>query len=374
MKIQQTVFCAGELPLVESPLVEAQLLLAFGDTSRLAGDEVFAALRQAYPRAAIVGCSGAGEIYGSSVSDESLVVSALHFEHTAVRLAKATISEMTESFSVGQSMAQALLGDGLSHVLVFSDGLSVNGSELVRSFRSQLPAGVELTGGLAGDGERFQRTLVCADAPARERTLVAVGFYGSRLAVGYGSVGGWDTFGPERLITRSAGNVLFDLDGKPALELYKRYLGEHAAGLPATGLLFPLLLRSENGGVVRTILGVNEAEQSMTFAGDMPEGQHARLMKANFDRLVDGAVAAAEVSLQGQGGRAAQFALLISCVGRKLVLKQRIDEEVLGIRQILGNQLPFAGFYSYGEISPHHSGTPCQLHNQTMSITTLGEY
>lgn len=374
MKIQQTVFCAGELPLVESPLVEAQLLLAFGDTSRLAGDEVFAALRQAYPRAAIVGCSGAGEIYGSSVSDESLVVSALHFEHTAVRLAKATISEMTESFSAGQSMAQALLGDGLSHVLVFSDGLSVNGSELVRGFRSQLPAGVELTGGLAGDGERFQRTLVFADAPARERTLVAVGFYGSRLAVGYGSVGGWDTFGPERLITRSAGNVLFDLDDKPALELYKRYLGEHAAGLPATGLLFPLLLRSENGGVVRTILGVNEAEQSMTFAGDMPEGQHARLMKANFDRLVDGAVAAAEVSLQGHGGRAAQFALLISCVGRKLVLKQRIDEEVLGIRQILGNQLPFAGFYSYGEISPHHSGTPCQLHNQTMSITTLGEY
>ena len=219
-----------------------------------------------------------------------------------MRLATAMIGEMAESFSAGQSMAQALLGEGLTHVLVFSDGLSVNGSELVRGFRSVLPAGVELTGGLAGDGERFQRTLVFADAPASERTLVAVGFYGARLAVGYGSVGGWDTFGPERLITRSAGNVLFDLDGKPALELYKRYLGEHAAGLPATGLLFPLLLRSESGSVVRTILGVNEAEQSMTFAGDMPEGQHARLMKANFDRLVDGAVAAAEVSLQGQGG------------------------------------------------------------------------
>lgn len=350
------------------------MLLAFGDTSRLSGGDVFAALRQAYPLAAIVGCSGAGEIHGSSVSDHSLVVTALHFEHTAVRLATATIGEMAESFSAGQAMAEALLGDELSHVLVFSDGLCVNGSELVRGFRSQLPPGVELTGGLAGDGERFQRTLVFADAPASERTLVAVGFYGSRLAVGYGSVGGWDTFGPERLITRSVGNVLFDLDGKPALELYKRYLGEHAAGLPATGLLFPLLLRSEDDGVVRTILGVNEAEQSMTFAGDMPEGCHARLMKANFDRLVDGAVAAAEVSLHGQGGRAAQFALLISCVGRKLVLKQRIDEEVLGIRQILGNQLPFAGFYSYGEISPHHSGTPCQLHNQTMSITTLGEY
>jgi len=372
MKIQQQVFCAGEHLRFESPLAQAQLVLVFGDTPQLEDGAVFSALSRAFPEALIVGCSSAGEIHGNSVSDGTLVVTALHFEHTAVRLASVAIDDMEESFAAGQSMAEALNGEALTHVLVFSDGLGVNGSELVRGFRSRLPAGVELTGGMAGDGANFARTVVLANAPARDKTLAAVGFYGSRLAVGYGSVGGWDTFGPERLITRSAGNVLFDLDGKPALELYKRYLGEHAAGLPATGLLFPLLLRSENGGVVRTILGVNEAEQSMTFAGDMPEGRHARLMKANFDRLVDGAVAAAEVSRQGQA--AVQFALLISCVGRKLVLKQRIDEEVLGIRQILGDELPFAGFYSYGEISPHHHGAPCELHNQTMSITTFGEY
>jgi hypothetical protein len=372
MKIQQMVFQAGEPLGFASPRADVQLLLVFGDTFRLASEQTFAAMRQAFPSALIVGCSSAGEIHGNSVSDGALVVTALHFEHTAVRLASVAIEDMQESFAAGQSMADALNGEELTHVLVFSDGLGVNGSELVRGFRSRLAADVELTGGMAGDGARFERTVVFANAPARDKTLAAVGFYGTRLAVGYGSVGGWDTFGPERLITRSAGNVLFDLDGKPALELYKRYLGEHAAGLPATGLLFPLLLRSENGGVVRTILGVNEAEQSMTFAGDMPEGRHARLMKANFDRLVDGAVSAAEVSRQGQA--AVQFALLISCVGRKLVLKQRIDEEVLGVRQILGNALPFAGFYSYGEISPHHSGSPCELHNQTMSITTFGEY
>lgn len=374
LKTQQQVFHAGEYPDVESSLSVAQLVLVFGATALLDAECLFPALRAAYPEALIVGCSGAGEIHHSSVNDGTLVVTALQFEHTAVRLASIGIDEMHESFAAGQFLADTLNDDGLKHVLVFSDGLSVNGSELVRGFRSRLPANVELTGGLAGDGARFERTLVLANAPAREKTLVAIGFYGSRLAVGYGSVGGWDTFGPERLITRSAGNVLYDLDGKPALELYKRYLGEHAAGLPATGLLFPLLLRSENGGVVRTILGVNEAEQSMTFAGDMPEGRHARLMKANFDRLVDGAVSAAEVSRQGLGNQTAQFALLISCVGRKLVLQQRIDEEVLGMRQILGDDLPFAGFYSYGEISPHHSGAPCELHNQTMSITTFGEY
>lgn len=374
MQVQQTIFLSGEPLALDAPLRAAQLVLLFGSPSQLAGDALFPTLRAAYPAALIVGCSTAGEIFGTTVSDDSLLVSAVHFEHTHVRLAKAAIGDAPNSFALGQSMADSLRGEALRHVLIFSDGLHVHGGDLVLGFKDRLPAGVELTGGLAADGARFERTLLCADAPAAEGLLVAVGLYGSRLAVGFGSVGGWDSFGPERLITRSAGNVLYDLDGKPALELYKRYLGEQAAGLPATGLFFPLLLRSENGdGVVRTILGVNEAEQSMTFAGDMPEGRKARLMKANFDRLVDGAISAAEVSQQGHGANPVQFALLISCVGRKLVLKQRVEEEVCGVRRILGDQVPFAGFYSYGEISPHGAGSSCELHNQTMSITTLGE-
>jgi len=374
LQVQQTIFHSGELPVVAAPLRAAQLVLLFGSPARLRDPALFGALRASYPAARIVGCSTAGEIFGTAVSDESLLVTALHFAHTQVRLARSSVGDEPDSFALGQSMADTLRGEALRHVLIFSDGLHVHGGDLVRGFKSRLPDGVELTGGMAADGPRFEHTLVCADAPAAEGVLAAVGLYGSRLAVGYGSVGGWDSFGPERLITRSAGNVLFDLDGKPALELYKRYLGEQAAGLPATGLFFPLLLRSENGdGVVRTILGVNEAEQSMTFAGDLPEGRKARLMKANFDRLVDGAIAAAEVSQQGHGAAAVEFALLISCVGRKLVLKQRVEEEVLGVRRILGDQVPFAGFYSYGEISPHGAGSSCELHNQTMSITTLGE-
>ena len=214
------------------------------------------------------------------------------------------------------------------------------------------------------------------DEEPEQGSIVALGLYGDRLRVGYGSLGGWDSFGPERLITRSRGNVLYELDGTSALQLYKTYLGEHAQGLPATALLFPLSLRTQENTepVVRTILSVDEDEQSMTFAGDLPQGGYARLMKANFDRLIDGATGAARTSAAAIGSASpADLAILISCVGRKLVLKQRIEEEVESVREVLGEHPALAGFYSYGEISPFTPGARCELHNQTMTITTFSE-
>jgi hypothetical protein len=260
-------------------------------------------------------------------------------------------------------------------VLILSDGLNVNGSELVKGLASGMPPHVTVTGGLSGDGERFQETYVLWDGAPARNTVAALGFYGDGLRVGYGSLGGWDAFGPERLITRSRGNVLFELDGKSALELYKQYLGEHAQGLPATGLLFPLCLRTqqEQTGVVRTILAVDEREQSLTFAGDVPEGAFARLMKANFDRLIDGAVGAARAGAEALGASSPDLAILISCVGRKMVLKQRIEEEVEGVREVVGSKTVLCGFYSYGEISPFTPNAKCELHNQTMTITTFSE-
>lgn len=350
----------------------ANLVWVFGGTDQL-DTERFAELRSAYPHALLLGCSTAGEIIDTRVEDDTLVATAATFEHTRVRLVSARVGDPGASRPVGADLAAQLAAPDLAHVFVLSDGLHVNGTELAAGLRQTLPASVVVTGGLSGDGARFSRTLVIADAPPAECMVVAVGFYGDRLRVGHGSLGGWDPFGPDRLITRAVGNVLFELDGQPALTLYKRYLGDHAAGLPASGLLFPLALRSEDGsetGLVRTILAVDEAAGSMTFAGDMPQGCHARLMKANFDRLVDGAIGAAEAAKLSDD---AQLAILISCVGRKLVLGQRIEEEVEGVRDVLGTQAVLAGFYSYGEISPYTATGRCELHNQTMTITTFAE-
>ena len=389
MKIQQRKWtqALGWTPASAASFgASCQLVLAFGATAILRQPHLAAAIRKDYPGAHIFGCSTAGEICGTQVSDDSLVVTAVQFEHTLFQAAQVDLRQTPDSFQAGEQIAHALppsirdavtgIDEKLAHVLVLSDGLKVNGSDFVAGLMKHLPEGITLTGGLAGDGARFDKTLVFSDSAAKEDTISALGLYGSRLKVGFGSLGGWDSFGPDRLVTKSKGNVLYELDGQSALSLYKQYLGEHAQGLPATGLLFPLSIRSEAGEtpVVRTILSVDEAAQSMTFAGDVPEGAYARLMKANFDRLIDGATGAARTSYQAIGSGPTELAILISCVGRKLVLKQRIEEEVEAVREVLGESATLTGFYSYGEISPFTPGARCELHNQTMTITALSEH
>jgi hypothetical protein len=352
-----------------------QLVLVFGETAVLKQGNPLKALRSAYPNAQLLGCSTAGEICDTQVTDGSLVATALHFEQTQIRGHAIHLNASETSYQAGARLAQAFDSEGLVHLFILSDGLAVNGSDLIQGLRSHLPPSVTFTGGLSGDGSRFQETVLLWNDEVATGMIAAVGFYGDRLRVGYGSQGGWKPFGPKRMITKSRGNLLYELDGKSALELYKTYLGKHAAGLPATGLLFPLRLEGAEGdrSVVRTILAIDEEEASLTFAGDVPEGNIVQFMQANIDLLVDGAIAAAEVSLTGTPVAPPEFAVLISCVGRKLVLKQRIEEEVEGIREVMGVTTALTGFYSYGEIAPAAFGEPCQLHNQTMTITTFLE-
>lgn len=354
---------------------EPQLVLIFGSTATLEDPDALAALRRLYPDARIVGCSTAGEICGASVLEESMVATAIRFDRTVIRVESMALVGPNASLDAGVQLAGRLPQQELSHVFVLAEGLDVNGSELVAGLTQTLPPGVAVTGGLAADGARFGRTLVCVDGVAARRTVALVAFYGRQLRVGYGSMGGWDVFGPERLVTRAVGNRVFELDGEPALDLYKRYLGPHAAQLPASGLLFPLSLRGPDGGpgVVRTILSVDEATRSLTFAGDLPQGVFARLMKANVDRLIDGATSAAGASYQVIGSATPELAILISCVGRRLVLGQRIEEEVEAVGDVLGAGARLTGFYSYGEIAPFMPNARCELHNQTMTITTLSE-
>jgi hypothetical protein len=379
MKLAQTVWTKNSNWTRQGGALEdgarADLVLVFGSTDAMRDPDTLREVRRRHPTGYLCGCSTSGEVHGARVLDDSVVVTAVQFDHTPVRGAHVTVSGPEQSFQSGQQVATAIPHQDLVHAFVISDGLSVNGSELVKGITSRLPPGVVVTGGLSGDGARFAETLVCADGQVRPRQVAIVGFYGDRLKVGYGSMGGWDPFGPERRITRSEANVLYELDGRSALDLYKEYLGKHAEGLPASGLLFPLTLRLNDAteSVVRTILAVNEENKSMTFAGDMPQGAWARLMRANFDRLVDGAAGAARKSQQSLRGGETELAILISCVGRKLVLKQRVEEEVEGVLDVLGAQALAAGFYSYGEISPFTPDARCALHNQTMTITTFSE-
>ena len=365
----------GAFPALDSP---ATLVLAFGSTGALDDPAPLAALGAAFPQSAILGCSSAGEIHGAEVADGSLSIAIVRFSSTTLRQASIAVRSMGDSRNVGSQLAAALGREDLAAVFVLSDGLLVNGSELIAGLAEALPPGVVITGGLAGDGDRFQRTWVLHESKPVSGMVTAVGLYGSRVQVGHGSKGGWDIFGPERVVTRSSANVLFELDGKPALALYKTYLGELASGLPGTGLLFPLALRrnsNDEDPVVRTLLAVDEGAQSLVFAGNVPEGSLVRLMKANLERLVDGAAGAALMTRASVSSEATgpTLCVAISCVGRRLVLGERADDELESALELLPAGTRQVGFYSYGELSPGASGR-CDLHNQTMTLTTIREF
>jgi hypothetical protein len=371
MRVEQASWSTVEGWRGSHDVGDANLVFVFGGRV-IADPDRRRELRARYPSAQIVGCSTAGEIQGAAVDDDTLAVTAVRLDKTAIRVASAACERASRSRACGEELARQLATEGLVHVLVLSDGTGVNGTSLVEGMLFALPSGVTVSGGLAGDGSRMEKTWVLCGDRCESAIVAAVGFYGVDVRVGYGCMGGWDPFGPHREITRAEGNVLYELDHQPALGLYKRYLGEHAAGLPSTGLLFPLELRDPAGGPprVRTILGIDEAAGSITFAGDMPVGHHARLMHANFDRLIDGAFGAARICADRTDVRP-ELAILVSCVGRRLVLGHRAEEELESVREVLGG-VTMTGFYSNGELCP--TGTiGCELHNQTMTITTIAE-
>jgi len=332
-------------------------------------------IARAYPSSHIVGCSTAGEILGTALYDDSLSVGIVQFEHTRVATAIAPVGSADESYATGEALAQRLDDPQLCGILVLSDGALVNGSELVRGLNAALPTSVVVTGGLAGDGTRMERTWVVKDGAPQGGFVSAVGLYGERVRIGHGSKGGWDIFGPERLVTRSEGNILYELDERPALQLYKEYLGDRASGLPSAAFFFPLALRADSSdqkSIVRTILALDEENQSMTFAGDIPQGYLVQLMRANFDRLVDGAADAAAMTQERQQQTAPVLSIAVSCVGRRLVLGEGSEEELEATLDGLPEGTQQIGFYSYGEISPYGIGH-CDLHNQTMTLTTISE-
>ncbi len=348
----------------------ADLVLVFADDVFFQTGDCYTQLRGMFPQAIIAGCSSSGSVKGVEISDGNVVATIVKLEHSRVRLATIDIEPGKNSRDLGRSLMAELGAPDLRHVFVLSDGLQVNGSELAQGLNQ---AGIPVTGGLAGDGTRFEKTWVMANAPATAGHLAALGFYGE-VTIKSGCLAGWDEFGAERVVTKSVGNVVYEIDGEPALELYKKYLGEQAGELPASGLRFPLSIQANKAekAVIRTLLAVDEAAHSLTFAGDVPQGHLCKLMRTNLDSLIDSAGLAAEAAQPSSKG-ATGLCLVVSCVGRRLVMGQLTEEELEIVQENLGDATAITGFYSYGELAPFSDIVQCQLHNQTMTLTTIYE-
>jgi hypothetical protein len=351
------------------------LVLVFANRMLLEHNDVVDEIRKEFPYQHIVFGSTSGEIIGAKVFDESIVVTAIEFEKSTFQIrTENVLNHNKDSKKMGAILYDKMPKENLKHLFVISEGSFVNGSSLIEGLEENIQNSVPISGGMCGDDAKFEKTLASYNEYPKEGEVVLIGFYGETLEISFSSYGGWTTFGPARTITKSKANVLYEIDGLPALDLYKKYLGEKANKLPQASLLYPLniTLDGRDQAVVRTILGIDNENSSMTLAGDVPVNARVQLMMASVDGIVQGAKTAAVLAMKGRKQKP-EIAILVSCVGRKLVMNQRVEEEIEEVNNIVGKDVSITGFYSYGEMAPFTGNTFCDLHNQTMTLTLISE-
>lgn len=359
----------------EKIALQNPLVLVFGDRFLLEEDSCYNDVRALFPNGHIVMGSTSGEILNDRISEKSIVLTAIDFEKSTFLVKSKNLGDYNgDDEKLGNDLMAEFDTENLKHIFVVSEGSSVNGSTLITGIESVKPEQIGLSGGLCGDDARFERTLCSYNSTPKEGEIIAIGLYGDTLEVTSASYGGWSVFGPKRTITKSSENVLYELDGKPALDLYKQYLGDKAEELPGSALFYPLNVDLHDGSepLVRTILTIDEENSSMTLAGNVPEGSSVQLMMSTVDDIADGAREAAELAVSLRQNKS-QLALLVSCVGRKLIMDQRTEDEVEEVIEVIGSQAAVTGFYSYGEMAPFAGKHQCKLHNQTMTLTLLSE-
>lgn len=353
------------------------LVLVFGNRFMLEDTNLYTEIRNMFKDGHIVFGSSCGDISSESIDENSLTITAIEFEKSSFLIKTTNVLDATtalNSFEKGNNLISKLPKEGLKYVFVISEGSFINGSQLAKGMNAVTEDNLLITGALCGDDARFEKTISSYNENPKPGELVAIGLYGETLEVSFSINGGWTPFGPERMVTKSKGNVLYELDGKPALDLYKTYLGDKSKELPGAALLYPLKVKSTNEkqSIVRTILNINEEDNSMILAGDIFENSKVQLMMTNVDNIVNAAEKAA-INASEFRKKKSELAILVSCIGRKLVLDQRVEEEVEEVIEVLGKDTTITGLYSYGEIAPFIGESSCQLHNQTMTVTLISE-
>ncbi|WP_299680402.1 FIST signal transduction protein [uncultured Tenacibaculum sp.] len=363
--------------LNEKITLKSPLVLVFGKRELLEDEKIYEEVKNLFNDGHIVFGSTAGDITEEKVDNDSITITAIEFEKSTYEVRRLNIldsGDKANSTDTGRALVNSFPKDGLKHVFVVSEGSFVNGSHLTQGMNEAVNNEVLITGALCGDAAKFEKTLASYNENPKVGEVVAIGLYGESLEVSCAINGGWTPFGPERIVTKSEDNILYELDGKPALDLYKNYLGDKAKELPGAALLYPLKVKSdnENYSIVRTILNINEKEQSMILAGNILKGERVQLMMTHVDNIVNASESAA-IYANKDRKKEAELAILVSCIGRKLVLDQRVEEEIEEVMETIGKKATICGMYSYGEIAPFNGEKKCQLHNQTMTITLISE-
>ncbi len=376
--VQAILGDAADAGVTFAPLIamKPDLVFAFGPSESLCN--LAPALTEYFPGIRRIGCSSAFAISSAGLEQSNCVVTAVRFDASSIIEASVRLASKEGSFDAGKRLGASLPRDGLRAVLLLGQGVKIRGSALLAGINEALETVVPVVGGLASRKEGYYQTWVLDESGCGSETIVALGLYGNSLRFGFGVHGGWSPFGPARKVTRCEGNVLYELDGEPALDVYRRYLGDYARDLPTVGHFFPFAMLDGNHeeiGLIRSMLAVDEKTGGLRFGDEVIPDSYLRMMHANTDKLVGGVETAAEAARRMIGGGDSYHGLIfmVSCVGRELVMGERVEEEIEVAAEVFGGEVPIAGFYSFGEISPTGEDAACKLHNQTVMVAYIDE-
>ncbi len=376
MKIDQFTVSVGEISYSSQSITDlskASFVLVFASRTMLESSAWIDTIQDRYKNVPVVSCSSSGMIYQSALKEDEVSGIAVQLEKTIVRIESKQLADFSDSKEMGHQLGTDLMEPDLKHVLLFSDGWLVNGSELIDGIYGALSEAVTVGGGFAGDGANFSRTLIGLNQQIERGMVVAIGMYGENLSVGFGKHGGWNEFGEEMEVTEVNGREIVQLDNQSVLSLYREFLGEDADGLPGKALMYPLAVKLPDfpNPLVRTVMNIDDLEGTIATGQPVPKGAKIQFMRAKFDNIIKGVEQAAEESLKNHISTP-EFALVVSCIGRKLLFGKQIEEEIAIVKQALGNTPIVSGFYSNGEICMDERGL-AELHHQYLTVTTFKE-
>lgn len=250
------------------------VVLIFRGIDHFQRNGFMAALMEVFPGSALLGCSIAGEILCEGTADGRVVFTTLKFQHPAFRTISAPLDRTEDSRTSGQRLGEQLNapfeGLPLHGVLLLGLCVGVNDSAIIQGITDILGQGVSVCGALAGDGGASIRTVTLCGDTIFDRQVRALGLCGDGIEWRTASAEGWMPFGPLCRIRRTRNNLFYELDAKPALDVYRRDLRDGAKELPEAGLLFPIDIREDEHhetGLIGTSLGVDETSRSLVMEG-----------------------------------------------------------------------------------------------------------
>ena len=361
---------------------EPNFMIVFASSTSYDQKELLAEM-SAQTKAIYIGCSTAGEITSTGGSlDKSLAIMA--FSSDKVKFVVGTGGSIKEDpRKAGAELARNIreqTSEAIKAMIMLPDGLAGNGADIVRGVLDIFGETFPVIGGSAGDDFLFKQTFQYYNGQILSGSVVGVGLCGD-FNFSIGVRHGWIPIGISRLATKSKGSVLYELDNKPAISIYEDQFGKDKKLIDKDepfarlAITYPLgiVAPGKDGFLIRDPITVDQ-DGAITCAAEIPEGSEVFLMIGSRDEAITAAQDAARQALQSLGGRKPKGALLFNCIARKKLLMSRRHEEIESIRQILGMDLPLAGFYTYGEQAPLGGQVlTCSFHNETDVIFLLAD-